>query len=120
MVIRTAMVVAYKNHAIFKHVHYYYDYCPNIHVLNCSGKKMNIVYKVMTLLINISLISINNPTSIFWEIILCICRYNNSSAAQDIHTRIPRILMAKAGYGNQHVNRFLCSNLDGVSVSQYI
>ena len=35
-VIRTAMVVAYKNHVIIKHVHYYYDYCPNI--LNRSEK----------------------------------------------------------------------------------
>ena len=65
MIIKTAMVVAYRNHVIIKHVHYYYDYCPNIHILNNSGKKMNIVYKVIILLTNISLISINNPVSFF-------------------------------------------------------
>ena len=84
----------------------------------------------MTLLTNTLLISINNPASIFWEIILyvCICtcnRYNSSSAAQDIHTCIHvhvylEISMAKVVYGNQHVSRFLRSNLGvplGVSVS---
>ena len=36
--------------------------------------------------------------------------YNSSSAAQDIHVYL-EISMAKAAYGNQHVSRFLCSNL---------
>ena len=42
VVIKSVTAVAYKNHVIIKHVHYYYEFRLLPNILNCSEKKINV------------------------------------------------------------------------------